>query len=79
MTLSAAKEPSKPLPADWLLPRTEGHRLRFIASNYRDDEALLHELIARFGAVRIECEPMPLRAIANALMQARRGARGLTP
>jgi len=76
VTLSAAKEPAHPLPEDWLLPTSEGHRLRFIASNYQDDDALYHQLTARFGAVRMECEPMPLRAIANSLMQARRRARG---
>lgn len=76
VTLSAAKEPAHPLPDDWLLPVSEGHRLRFIASNYQDDDALYQQLTARFGAVRMECEPMPLRAIANSLMQARRRARG---
>lgn len=75
VTLSAAKEPAHPLPADWLLPATEGHRLRFVASNYQSDGALHQQLTERFGAVRMDCEPMPLRAIANSLMQARRNAR----
>jgi ABC-2 type transport system ATP-binding protein len=79
VTLSAAKEPALPLPDDWLLPATEGHRLRFIASNYQDDERLYRQLTERFGAVRMECEPMALRAIANSLMQARRRARELAP
>jgi ABC-2 type transport system ATP-binding protein len=79
VTLSAAKEPAHPLPDDWLLPRTEEHRLRFFASNYQDDDALYRELTKRFGAVRMECEPMPLRAIANALMQASKRARGPAP
>ncbi|HEV7609993.1 MAG TPA: ABC transporter ATP-binding protein [Steroidobacteraceae bacterium] len=79
VTLSAAKEPAHPLPADWLLPAIEGHRLRFIASNYQNDEALYQQLTERFGAVRMECEALPLRAIANSLMQARRRARGSTP
>jgi ABC-2 type transport system ATP-binding protein len=78
VTLSAAKEPAIPLPEDWLLPASEGHRLRFITSNYQDDDALYRQLTERFGAVRMECEPMPLRAIANSLMQARRRARGTT-
>ena len=72
VTLSAAKEPAIALPEDWLLPESEGHRLRFIASNYQDDDALLQQLTERFGAVRMECEPMPLRAIANSLMQHRK-------
>jgi ABC-2 type transport system ATP-binding protein len=75
VTLSAAKEPAHPLPDAWMLPETGGHRLRFIASDYTDDDTLLQQLTQRFGAVRVECEPMPLRAIANALMQQRK--RGL--
>jgi ABC-2 type transport system ATP-binding protein len=77
VTLSAAKQPAQPLPEGWLLPETEGHRLRFIASDYQDDATLQQQLAQRFGAVRMECEPMPLRAIANALMQHRK--RNLTP
>ena len=73
VTLSAAKEPAQPLPVEWLLPEWQGHRLRFIASNY--DDTLQEQLTARFGAVRVECEPMPLRAIANALMQSRKRAQ----
>jgi ABC-2 type transport system ATP-binding protein len=72
VTLSATKEPALPLPADWLLPELQDHRLRFIASNYRDDESLYSELTRRFGAVRMECAGMPLRAIANSLMQQRK-------
>jgi ABC-2 type transport system ATP-binding protein len=79
VTLSAAKQPAHPLPTDWLLPATEGHRLRFIASNYQNDDALHQQLTERFGAVRMECDPMPLRAIANSLMQARRRARSTAP
>jgi ABC-2 type transport system ATP-binding protein len=72
VTLSAVKEPALPLPADWLLPELQDHRLRFVASNYQDDDALYRELTRRFGAVRMECEGMPLRAIANSLMQQRK-------
>ena len=64
-----------PLPDDWLLPEWQGHRLRFIASRYVDDAALGAQLAQRFGAVRMECEAMPLRAIANALMQSRKRGR----
>jgi ABC-2 type transport system ATP-binding protein len=70
VTLSAVKELPQPLPAGWLLPAIEGHRLRFIDSNY--DPQLHQQLTQHFGAVKVECEPMPLRAIANALMQQRK-------
>jgi ABC-2 type transport system ATP-binding protein len=72
VTLSAAKAPSQPLPEDWLMPQVEGHHLRFIDSRYQDDGQLRQQLAQRFGAVRAESEPMSLRAIANALMQARK-------
>jgi ABC-2 type transport system ATP-binding protein len=75
VTLSATKEPAQALPAEWLLPEWQGHRLRFIASDYSDDDALRAQLAQRFGAVRVECEAMPLRAIANALMQSRKRPR----
>ena len=75
VTLSAMKEPAQPLPDEWLLPEWQGHRLRFIASNYVDFGALGAQLTQRFGAVRVECEAMPLRAIANALMQSCKRAR----
>jgi len=76
VTLSAVKELPQPLPEGWLLPVVEGHRLRFVASHYHGDSGLYQELAKHFGAVKMECESMPLRAIANALMQARRRARG---
>jgi ABC-2 type transport system ATP-binding protein len=76
VTLSAAKELPQPLPEGWLLPAIEGHRLRFIASHYRGDGEIYQELAKHFGAVKVECDPMPLRSIANSLMQARRQARG---
>ncbi|HEY6124055.1 MAG TPA: ABC transporter ATP-binding protein [Steroidobacteraceae bacterium] len=72
VTLSAEKALPDPLPAGWLLPEIEGHRLRFVASNHEDDQQLFRQLTQHFGAVRMECEPMPLRAIANALMQQRK-------
>ena len=72
VTLSAVKELPDPLPADWLLPEIEGHRLRFITSNYENDQKLFQQLAQHFGAVKMECEPMALRAIANALMQQRK-------
>ena len=72
VTLSAVKELPQPLPEDWLLPEIEGHRLKFICSSYESDAQLYQQLTQHFGAVKVECEPMPLRAIANALMQARK-------
>jgi len=77
VTLSAVKVLPRPLPEDWLLPVVEGHRLRFVASHYQGDSELYQELAKHFGAVKMECEPMPLRAIANSLMQARRRAKGI--
>jgi ABC-2 type transport system ATP-binding protein len=76
VTLSAKKDPAQPLPDEWLLPEWQGHRLRFIASNYVDDAFLHAQLAQRFGAVRVDCEAMALRAIANALMQSRKRVRG---
>jgi ABC-2 type transport system ATP-binding protein len=72
VTLSAVKDLPQPLPEGWLLPAIEGHRLRFVASRYQGDAALYQELVKHFGAVTTECEPMSLRAIANALMQQRK-------
>jgi len=75
VTLSATKEPAQALPDEWLLPEWQGHRLRFIAADYVDDDTLGAQLRQRFGAVRVECEGMPLRAIANALMLSRKRMR----
>jgi ABC-2 type transport system ATP-binding protein len=72
VTLSAVKTLPQPWPGSWLLPQAEGHRLRFVCSDF-DGEPQLHAKLARhFGAVRMETEPMALRAIANALMQQRK-------
>ena len=72
VTLSAVKELPQPPPGDWLLPELEGHRLRFIASNYEDDQQMFQQVAQHFGAVKLDCEPMSLRAIANSLMQHRK-------
>jgi len=72
VTLSAVKELPQPLPDGWLLPDVDGHRLRFIAARHTDDAQLFQQLAQHFGAVKMECEPMSLRAIANALMQQRK-------
>jgi ABC-2 type transport system ATP-binding protein len=72
VTLSAVKDLPQPLPPGWLLPAVEGHRLRFIAAHYAGDGPLYEELTRHFGAVKIECEPMSLRAVASSLMQQRK-------
>jgi len=72
VTLSAVKQLPQPLPPGWLMPTIEGHRLRFIASDYADDTQLYQDLARHFGAVQMEAAPMALRAIANTLMQQRK-------
>jgi len=72
VTLSAIKELPQPLPEDWLLPETEGHRLRFVFARYQGDAPLFQQLARHFGAVQMGREPMSLRAIATALMQKRK-------
>jgi ABC-2 type transport system ATP-binding protein len=71
-TLSAVKTLPMPVPENWLLPQLEGHRLRFVCSDFESDSDLHAQLVQHFGAVRMEAEPMALRAIANALMQQRK-------
>jgi ABC-2 type transport system ATP-binding protein len=75
VTLSAAKQLPQPLPANWLLPDISGHRLKFVTSAFEDERTLYQELTQYFGAVKIDSEPLPLRTIANTLMQARKRAR----
>lgn len=72
VTLSAVKELPQPLPDGWLLPDIEGHRLRFICARHESDARLYQQLAQHFGAVKMESEPMSLRAIANALMKQRK-------
>ncbi len=72
VTLSAVKDLPRPLPEGWLLPELEGHRLRFFTTRYDGDVRLFQQLTQHFGAVKMESEPMPLRAIANALMKHRK-------
>jgi ABC-2 type transport system ATP-binding protein len=72
VTLSAVKSLPEPLPTGWLLPEVAGHRLRFVSCNYEGEQELYQQLAQYFGAVKMECEPMPLRAIANSLMQQRK-------
>jgi ABC-2 type transport system ATP-binding protein len=77
VTLSAVKDLPQSLPDGWLMPEIEGHRLRFIDSCFDNDPQLHQQLVQHFGAVKVESEPMPLRAIANSLMQHRK--RNLQP
>ena len=72
VTLAAVKRLPTPWPEDWLSPELEGHRLRFITTGFVGEQALFQSLARHFGAVRMQVEPMSLRAIANALMQHRK-------
>jgi ABC-2 type transport system ATP-binding protein len=72
VTLSAVKTLPQSWPGTWLLPQLEGHRLRFVCSDFESDPGLHAKIAQHFGAVRMETEPMALRAIANALMQQRK-------
>jgi ABC-2 type transport system ATP-binding protein len=72
VTLSAMKALPTPCPDTWLLPELSGHRLRFVTSAFDDEETLYREMMQHFGAVRVSNEPLPLRTVANTLMQARK-------
>jgi len=72
VTLSARRTLPDPLPADWLLPQIEGHRLRYVTSAFTDEAQLYQQLVPRFGAVKISVDSLPLRSIANTLMLARK-------
>jgi ABC-2 type transport system ATP-binding protein len=72
VTLSAVKELPPSWPAEWLLAEVAGHSLRFICSNFEDDQQIYAQLTRHFGAIQLECAAMPLRVIANSLMQARK-------
>lgn len=72
VTLSAAKELPNPCPDSWLLPEVNGHRLKFVTSAFEDEQSLYQELTQRFGAVKVDSEALPLRTVANTLMQARK-------
>ena len=72
VTLSAVKELPPAWPAPWLLPEIAGHRLRFICSDFQDEQQLYQQLTRHFGAIQMECSAIPLRVIATSLMQARK-------
>src|SRR6478735_9853137 len=72
VTLSATKDLPDPCPESWLLPEVSGHRLRFVTSAFIDEHSLYQEVTQHFGAAKVSAEPMPLRSIANSLMQARK-------
>jgi ABC-2 type transport system ATP-binding protein len=72
VTLSAAKELPDPCPDTWLLPEISGHRLRFVTSAFENEQGLYQEVTRHFGAVKVDSEPLPLRTVANTLMQARK-------
>lgn len=76
VTLSSVKDLPQPFPEDWLMPEITAHRLRFFASNYQGEGDLRHRLASHFGAVQVQCDAMPLRAIASTLMLHRKRSRG---
>ena len=78
VTLSATKALPDPVPDTWLLPELSGHRLRFVSSAFEDEAVLYQELARHFGAVKTSVEALPLRTIANTLMQARKQAQART-
>ena len=58
---------------DWLfLAVCLDDNWRFVTSSFESDQLLYQQLAEAFGALRMEIEPMPLRAVANALMQQRK-------
>jgi hypothetical protein len=72
VTLSAVKELPVPCPDTWLLPELSGHRLRFVTSAFDDEQSLYQEVTRYFGAAKVSSDPLPLRTVANTLMQARK-------
>jgi ABC-2 type transport system ATP-binding protein len=72
VTLSATRELPKAWPDTWLMPEVNGHRLRFVSSTFDDEQQLYQQLSQYFGAVKVAAEPLPLRTIANTLMQVRK-------
>jgi ABC-2 type transport system ATP-binding protein len=79
VTLSAVRHLPQPLPENWFLPELEGHRLQFFTGGHDGGTRLHQELTRHFGAVQMECEPMPLRAIASVLMQHGKRVQGIAP
>jgi ABC-2 type transport system ATP-binding protein len=78
VTLSATKNLPQPCPDTWLLPELSGHRLHFVTSAFDDEQSLYQEMTRHFGAVSVSSEPMPLRSVVNALMQARKRGKAKT-
>jgi ABC-2 type transport system ATP-binding protein len=68
VVLADEKRLDRDLPQHWKVPNVSGHTLRFVESEYKDDQLLLHELTKYFGPVRFDAEPMSLRDIAKTLM-----------
>ena len=74
VTLSAVKELPAPA-ARGLAGCCRKSKVTACASSRpttENDQQLYQQLTQHFGAVKMECEPMALRAIANALMQQRK-------
>ncbi|MCB1672809.1 MAG: ABC transporter ATP-binding protein [Gammaproteobacteria bacterium] len=75
VTLSAYRELPEDCPASWLTPELSGHSLRFIESDFVDQERLYQKLSTVFGAVRFDEQPMTLREISKVLIRNARGNR----
>ena len=70
----AGKADATRLPDTWLNAVTDGPLLRFVDSEFVDDEQLRHQLLGRYGAIQnMEATPLSLRDISKALMRATRG------
>ena len=70
----AGKAEATRLPETWLNAATDGPLLRFVDSEFVDEEQLRHQLLGRYGAIQnLEATPLSLRDISKALMRATRG------
>ena len=67
--LSARKDLPGVCPPSWLSVQITGHSLRFVESEFQDQESLYQKLAACFGAVQVETEPMNLREISKVLIR----------
>lgn len=72
VTLSAQKALPAEHPDSWLAPEIDGHSLRFIESEFENDDVLYQRLTDSLGAIDVSTEAMNLREISKVLI---RGAR----
>lgn len=69
VTLSAQRDIPRDCPDSWLSAMISGHSLRFIESQFQDQNTLYQQLTRFFGAVQFETEPMNLREISKVLIR----------